>query len=112
MKKSMTLSFSSKRAAMLLVLASVSVGALAQAIIIEGSTAIINGNSEQTVSSFMNGVKVSNITCNRTITPGKCATIMFPFEITAPNSVAGGTFYKFECVDGNEFHGWRAKMVE
>lgn len=112
MKKSRTLSFLSKRAAMLFVVASVSVGALAQTIKVEGTKAIIDGSSEETVSEDINGKTVFSIVYNRTFTPGTCATVMFPFKITGSNTVSGGTFYKFECVSCDGNHGWLASMVE
>ena len=112
MKKSRTLSFLSKRAAMLFVVASVSVGALAQTIKVEGTKAIIDGSSEETVSEDINGKTVFSIVYNRTFTPGRCATVMFPFKITGSNTVSGGTFYKFECVSCDGDHGWLASMVE
>lgn len=112
MKKSRTLSFLSKRAAMLFVVASVSVGALAQTIKVEGTSAIIDGSSEETVSEDINGKTVFSIVYNRTFTPGRCATVMFPFKITGSNTVSGGTFYKFECVSCDGNHGWLASMVE
>ena len=112
MKKSRTLSFLSKRAAMLFVVASVSVGALAQTIKVSGTNAIIDGSSEATVGTDINGKTVFSIVYNRTFTPGTCATVMFPFTITGSNTVSGGTFYKFECVSCDGNHGWLASMVE
>lgn len=112
MKKSRILSFLSKRAAMLFVVASVSVGALAQTIKVSGINAIIDGSSEATVGTDINGKTVFSIVYNRTFTPGTCATVMFPFTITGSNTVSGGTFYKFECVSCDGNHGWLASMVE
>ena len=112
MKKSRTLSFLSKRAAMLFVVASVSIGALAQTIKVEGTKAIIDGSSEETVGTDINGKTVDEIEFNRTFTPGKSATVMFPFGITSPNSWAGGDFYRFECVVHEQPNNWHAKMVK
>ena len=112
MKKSRTLSFLSKRAAMLFVVASVSVGALAQTIKVEGTSAIIDGSSEETVGTDINGKTVDEIEFNRTFTPGKSATVMFPFEISSPNSWSGGDFYRFECVVHEQPNNWHAKMVK
>lgn len=112
MKKSRTLSFLSKRVAMLFVVASVSVGALAQTIKVEGTKAIIDGSSEETVGTDINGKTVDEIEFNRTFTPGKSATVMFPFEISSPNSWSGGDFYRFECVVHEQPNNWHAKMVK
>ncbi len=43
-------------------------------------------------------IDVNSITMQRTFTPGKAATIMLPFSITA-SKVSGGTFYSFIGVD-------------
>lgn len=102
MKKSRTLSFLSKRAAMLFVVASVSVGALAQTIsfVDEGgkTRAVIDGNSEVDVN-IPTPVEVNYIDFNRTFTPDVAATVIFPFEVKKESYVSGGTFYKFHCIE-------------